>query len=121
MRTIFVFAASAALAAVAATPAAAGITQREAHQQQRIARGVATGQLTARETYRLERQEGRIAAYVARSRADGGGLSPRERARIAHLQNRESHRIYRQRHDGECRREIGCRVGGMMSAHIGSY
>jgi len=101
MRTIFLLAAMAGTAAVAATPAEAGINQREAHQQQRIARGVATGQLTARETYRLERQEGRIAAYIARSRADGGGLSARERVRIAHLQNRESRRIYRERHDGQ--------------------
>jgi membrane protein implicated in regulation of membrane protease activity len=101
MRTIIVFAALAGVAAIAATPAQARINQREAHQQQRIARGVATGQLTARETYRLERQEGRIAAYVARSRADGGGLSARERVRIAHMQDRESRRIYRQRHDAQ--------------------
>jgi len=101
MRSIFLFAALAGVTAVAATPAEAGINQREARQQQRIARGVATGQLTAHETYRLERQEGRIAAYVARSRADGGGLSARERLRIAHLQNRESRRIYRQRHDAQ--------------------
>ena len=101
MRSIFLLTALAGLAAAAASPAQAGINQREAHQQERIARGVATGQLTARETYRLERQEGRIAAYVARSRADGGGLSARERVRIAHLQNRESRRIYRQRHDAQ--------------------
>jgi hypothetical protein len=101
MRTTFLFAALAGVAAVAATPAEARINQREAHQQQRIARGVATGQLTARETYRLERQEGRIAAYVARSRADG--LSARERVRIEHMQDRESARIYRQRHDAQGR------------------
>ena len=101
MRTIFLLAAALGVAAVAAAPAEAGINQRQAHQQQRIARGVASGQLTARETYRLERQEGRIAAYEARSRADGGGLSPRERARIAHMQDRESRRIYRQRHDAQ--------------------
>ena len=103
MRTSFLLAALAGVAAVAATPAEARINQREAHQQQRIARGVATGQLTARETYRLERQEGRIAAYAARSRADGGGLSARERVRIEHMQDRESARIYRQRHDAQAR------------------
>jgi hypothetical protein len=101
MRTIIVFAALAGAAAIAATPAEARINQREAHQQQRIARGAATGQLTARETYRLERQEGRIAAYVAQSRADGGGLSARERVRIEHMQDGESRRIYRQRHDAQ--------------------
>jgi len=64
MRTIVLFAAAFGLAAVAAAPAEARINQRQAHQQQRIAHGVASGQLTARETYRLERQEGRIAAYA---------------------------------------------------------
>jgi hypothetical protein len=103
MRTSFIFAAAFGLAAVAAAPAEARINQRQAHQQQRIAHGVASGQLNARETYRLERQEGRIAAYEARSRADGGGLSWHERARIEHMQNRESRRIYRQRHDRQGR------------------
>jgi hypothetical protein len=99
MRTAFLFAAMLGTAAIAAAPAEARINQRQAHQQQRIAHGVARGQLNARETYRLERQEGRIAAYEARSRADGGGLSWRERARIEHMQDRESRHIYRQRHD----------------------
>ena len=101
MRIAFLFAAALGLAAIAAAPAEARINQRQAHQQQRIARGVADGQLTARETYRLERQEGRIAAYEARSRADGGGLSARERVRIEHMQDRESRRIYHQRHDAQ--------------------
>ena len=99
MRITTFIAAMLGVAAVAAAPAEARINQRQAHQQQRIARGVASGQLNTRETYRLERQEGRIAAYEARSRADGGGLSLRERARIEHMQDRESRRIYRQRHD----------------------
>lgn len=99
MRTIFLFTTFIGAAALAAMPADARINQRQARQQHRIAPGVASGQLTARETYRLERQEGRIAAYEARSRADGGGLSARERARIEHMQDRESRRIYRQRHD----------------------
>lgn len=103
MRTIVLFAAMLGAAALAAAPAQARINQRQAHQQHRIARGVASGQLTAREAYRLERQEGRIAAYEARSRADGGGLNARERARIEHMQDRESRRIYRQRHDAQHR------------------
>ena len=103
MRTTFLFAAALGVAAITAGPAEARINQRQAHQQQRISRGVADGQLTARETYRLERQEGRIANYEARSRADGGGLSARERVRIEHMQDRESQRIYHQRHDGQGR------------------
>jgi hypothetical protein len=96
MRITYLFAATIGLAAIAAVPAEARINQRQAHQQQRIAHGVAAGQLNARETYRLERQE-------ARSRADGGGLSARERVRIEHMQDRESRRIYHQRHDRQGR------------------
>ena len=103
MRTRFIFAAAIGVAAIAAVPAEARINQRQAHQQERIWRGVANGQLTARETYRLERQEARIAAYEARSRADGGGLSARERVRLEHMQDRESRRIHRQRHDRQGR------------------
>jgi hypothetical protein len=103
MRNTFLFAAALGITALAAVPAEARINQRQARQQQRIAHGVGSGQLTARETYRLERQEGRIAAYEARSRADGGGLSARERVRIEHMQDRESRRIYRQRHDRQGR------------------
>ena len=101
MRNLVLFTTFIGAAALAAMPADARINQRQARQQHRIAHGVAAGELTARETYRLERQEGRIAAYEARSRADGGGLSARERARIEHMQDRESRRIYRQRHDGQ--------------------
>ena len=99
MRITYLFAATIGLAAIAAAPAEARINQRQARQQQRIGHGVGDGQLTARETYRLERQEARIAGYEARSRADGGGLSARERVRIEHMQDRESRHIYRQRHD----------------------
>ena len=88
---------------LAASPAAARINQRQGHQQSRIYHGVRSGELTARETLRLEREQARIARYEARSRADGPGLTWRERARIEHMQDRASRDIYRQRHDGQSR------------------
>jgi hypothetical protein len=86
----------------AALPAEARINQRQRHEQSRIYHGVRSGQLTARETYRLEREQAHIARYEARSRADGG-LSYRERYRIERMQDRASRDIYRQRHDGQAR------------------
>lgn len=83
----------------AALPAEARINQRQRHAQSRIYHGVASGQLSARETYRLEREQARIARYEARSRADGPGLTGRERARLERMQDRASRDIYRQRHD----------------------
>ena len=76
-----------------------GINAREHRQQQRIAQGVRSGELTSRETYRLERQEQRIDRQEDRFRESGDGLSPRERAKLEHELNRESRNIYHQKHD----------------------
>ncbi len=101
----FSFAAvTAAIVALAvAVPADARINQRQNHQQHRIAKGIHNDSLTARETVRLERQQVRIARFEARSRADGGGLSGVERARIEARQDRASANIYRQKHDRQGR------------------
>lgn len=82
-------------ALAAAMPAEARINQRQDRQQHRIYRGIGSGALTPRETYRLKRQQGRIARYEARSRADGRGLNWRERYRLERMQNRASRNIYR--------------------------
>ncbi len=95
---LFSLAAGAALL-VAATPADARINKRQANQQTRISKGVANGNVTAREANLLQRQQGRIATYEARSRTDGPGLTRAERARLNKMQNRASKNIRRQRHD----------------------
>lgn len=82
-----------------AMPADARIDQRQNRQQSRIYNGANSGTLNARETYWLERREGRIAGYEARSRADGRGLNGRERYRIERMQDRTSRAIYREKHD----------------------
>lgn len=90
-------------ALAASIPAEARINQRQGHQQQRIYRGIGSGELNARETYRLARQQAHIARYEARSRADGAGLTRRERARLERMQDRASRDIYRQKHDRQDR------------------
>jgi hypothetical protein len=75
------------------------IQTRQARQQQRIAEGIESGQLTARETARLERKETRLNREIRRDRADGGGLSARERRKINRQQNQLSRGIYREKHD----------------------
>jgi hypothetical protein len=77
------------------------VNQRQAHQQHRIANGINKGNLTPRETIRLQRQQVRINRYEARNRADGRGLNRHERARLAAMQGRASAAIYRQKHDAE--------------------
>jgi uncharacterized protein YdeI (BOF family) len=75
-----------------------GIQQREANQQQRIEQGVRSGQLTPRETGRLEAQQARIQQDEARMKADGN-LTSRERAKLTREQNRASRNIYRKKHN----------------------
>jgi hypothetical protein len=102
MRITFVLtAALLGTATLAAAPAEARINQRQGHQQHRIYNGLRSGQLTPRETYRLERQQAHIARYERRSRADGPGLTYRERYRLERMQDRASRNIRRQRHDGQ--------------------
>ena len=100
MKTL-VAAAALGLAALTALPAAAQVNGREYAQQHRIEQGVRSGELTHREANHLERQQGRIDAHEARMRARNGGyLTPRQRARLAHQQNRAGRHIYRAKHNG---------------------
>lgn len=74
------------------------VDQRQANQERRIGQGVASGELTPRETARLEHRQSHIAAAEAHAKADGQ-VTRRERARLHAMQDRESRRIHRQKHD----------------------
>jgi hypothetical protein len=75
-----------------------GINRREANQQRRINRGIRSGQLTPKETYRLQRQQANINAQEARFKSDGN-LSRRERRVLKNRLNRSSKNIYRAKHN----------------------
>jgi len=76
------------------------IAQRKENQQDRIAQGVASGQLTARETARLEGKESALNQETRDMRAlDGGKLTPQDKATVNQQQNRLSKQIYEQKHD----------------------
>jgi len=77
------------------------IGQREENQQDRIAQGVKSGQLTAGETARLENQQQGIHREAAADRqANGGKLTGADRRAINQSQNRASHNIYNKKHNG---------------------
>ncbi|HTO87146.1 MAG TPA: hypothetical protein VMR54_06405 [Thermoanaerobaculia bacterium] len=97
---------AAAASLCAALPARADgrIHRRQENQQQRIAQGVESGQLTAGETARLERREAGLNREVHGMRqANGGSLTAAERGLVENQQNRLSRQIYRQKHDGQTR------------------
>ena len=80
------------------------INQRKVYQQQRIANGVRDGELTRGETRHLERQERGINREERGMRMQDHGRLTRVDRRIIHRQqNRESRRIYRDRHNGRAR------------------
>ena len=78
------------------------VNDRERNQQRRIGQGVESGSLTAGETAHLEKQEAGINREVRQDRkANGGKLTPQEHAQVNRQQNRESNRIYRDKHNGK--------------------
>lgn len=96
-RTIII----ATLAVTVAGSAVAGrIGYREKEQQKRIGQGVASGQLSPRETVKLEAREARLNNEVRDFREDNGGkLTSRERVEVNEQQNRISRQIYRAKHN----------------------
>jgi hypothetical protein len=84
------------------TMAMSTVGARRDVQQQRIANGVSSGQLTPRETQHLENREANINQQVRNDRqANGGTLTPQERQQVNREQNRTSQQIYNQKHDGQ--------------------
>jgi hypothetical protein len=76
------------------------INQRKENQQDRIAQGVKSGQLTPGETAHLEKQESAINHEEKAMRAqDNGHLTKADRKLINKQQNQESRRIYKDKHN----------------------
>jgi hypothetical protein len=78
----------------------ATINQRKDYQQDRIAQGIRSGELTAGETRNLESREASVnrEEYFMR-RADDGHLTAGDRAALTCRQNRVSGSIYRDKHN----------------------
>ena len=91
---------SIAAMAQTASPATPRVDAREVKQDARIQQGVASGQLTPKETYRVEKEQAAINRVEAKAKADGT-VTKAERQRLNHLQNRASKDTYRQKHDAQ--------------------
>ena len=86
--------------AAAASTAMPRVDARQASQEKRIEQGVASGQLTAKETHRLDREQARIAKAETAAKADGT-VTHAERRHLARLQNGASKDIAHQKHDAQ--------------------
>ena len=77
------------------------VGQRRENQQDRVAQGIKSGQLTAGETAKLENQQKGINQQVAADRkANGGTLTASEKKQVNREQNQASKNIYRKKHNG---------------------
>jgi hypothetical protein len=78
------------------------VGQRRKNQQDRIAQGIKSGQMTAGEAARAEKQQQGINHQVAADRkANDGKLNASERKHINKAQNAASRNIYRKKHNAK--------------------
>lgn len=78
------------------------VRKRMQNQSRRIHAGRADGSLTRGEARRLRRQQADIRDYARAIRSDGV-VTPREASRLDRALDRQSRRIYRERHDRQTR------------------
>lgn len=81
-------------------PKAPIIHAKQQHQQKRIANGVKSGELTPKETERLEKHEAKIQQDKKEAKSDGT-MTPEERAKIRKEQAKTSQKIHDQKHDDQ--------------------
>ena len=74
------------------------IKGREENQQDRIAQGINSGQLTAPEAAKLERGEAKIEKDREKAWADGK-MTPKEHRKLEREENKESKRIHAAKHN----------------------
>jgi hypothetical protein len=90
----------AAQPATSQAPKEGSVNDRREDQQQRIANGVQSGQLTAGETKNLESREANLNREIKDDRAaNGGKLTPQEHKQINRQQNNLSKSIYNDKHN----------------------
>jgi hypothetical protein len=92
--------AACAIATAASAQNAAGAVQRDVNQQNRVEQGLKSGELTTKESGKLEREESRVDQMEANALKDGK-MTPAERRRLAAAQNSVSKDIYQDKHNAQ--------------------
>lgn len=78
------------------------VNGREANQQQRIANGVRSGQLTPKETANLEKGEQRLNNNERKDMAaDNGHLTKQDQKQLNHEANKMSNKVYKDKHNNK--------------------
>jgi hypothetical protein len=79
-----------------------GVDQRQRIERHRIQEGLASGELTRREAADARKNQRKVRRTERRVKADGV-VTPTERARLHHKQNKASRQLRRDKHDAEDR------------------
>lgn len=92
-----------AILATAALPVAAHaetprVGERQANQEARIQQGVQSGELTVKETNKLEKGQAKVQKLETKAKADGQ-VTQKERAKLAKAQDKQGRKIYKEKHD----------------------
>ena len=86
------------------TKTESGVSGRELNQENRIAQGVNSGQLTSGEASQLEAEHNKVKEQIAKDRAaNGGHLTAQERQQINKEQNHVSKQIAKEKHNNKKR------------------
>ena len=105
MKNILVTLFAASILAAAALAQTSEVGKRAENQQDRVAQGVTSGQLTAGETANLEKKESAVNQEVRTDRSlNGGHLTPQERRVVNQQQNKLSNQIYQDKHNAATQR-----------------
>jgi len=84
------------------------VDNREANQQQRTAQGLRSGQMTAGEAARTNRNQANTAQQVHNERtANGGALTPQEKKQANQQENKNSRQIYNETHNSNTAKPKG--------------
>lgn len=79
---------------------------REKRQEARIAGGVKSGELTKHEAKKLNKKQKKIDAAQEKAAADGT-VTAEEKAKLEKMQDRQSARIYKEKHDAQKPEQTG--------------
>ena len=79
--------------------------KRQTRQHKRIKHGAQNGSLTRREGKRLVQGQRKIKKYKKHAKSDGN-ISKRERVKMERMQNKQSHKIFRAKHNDNSRDNV---------------
>ncbi|MCG3193204.1 MAG: hypothetical protein DIJKHBIC_02454 [Thermoanaerobaculia bacterium] len=76
------------------------LDKRDQKQETRIQQGEKSGELTDKEAAKLEAGQAKVDAREAAAKADGN-VTKKERAELQHARDKQSAKIYKQKHDAQ--------------------